>query len=224
MKQNRIISTAALVLFLGISIHAFAQEGNEKKGEGGGKAQQAQPEHAQQAQPQHTQKAQPQRAQQTQQQQTQKAQPQRAQQTQQQQTQKAQPQRAQQTQQQQTQKAQPQRAQQTQQQQTQKAQPQRAQQTQPVAQNRGNNGNHYGRIPDDHYHANFGHGHSFHMIRPQMISGYNRFQYGGYWFGFNQGWPSGWSYDDDVYVEYVDGVYYLYDLRHPGIRITLNIF
>ena len=160
MKQNRIISTAALVLFLGISIHAFAQEGNEKKGEGGGKAQQAQPEHAQQAQPQHTQKA----------------------------------------------------------------QPQRAQQTQPVAQNRGNNGNHYGRIPDDHYHANFGHGHSFHMIRPQMISGYNRFQYGGYWFGFNQGWPSGWSYDDDVYVEYVDGVYYLYDLRHPGIRITLNIF
>ena len=146
----------------------------------------------------------------------QKAQPQ---QTQQQHTQKAQqPQRAQQAQPQHTQKAQPQQAQQTQQQHTQKSQPQ------PVAQNRGNNGNHYGRISDDHYRANFGHGHSFHMIRPQMISGYNRFQYGGYWFGFNQGWPSGWSYDDDVYVEYVDGVYYLYDLRHPGIRITLNIF
>jgi hypothetical protein len=123
-----------------------------------------------------------------------------------------------------TEKAQPQRAQQAQPQHTEKAQPQRTQQAQPVAQNRGNNGNHYGRIPDDHYRANFGHGHSFHMIRPQMISGYQRFQYGGYWFGFNQGWPSGWSYDDDVYVEYVGGEYYMYDLRHPGIHITLSLF
>ena len=136
MNQNRVISTAVLVLFLGISIPAFAQEEHEKKGGGGGKAQQAQR----------------------------------------------------------------------------------------VAQNRGNNGNHYGRIPDDHYRANFGHDHSFHMIRPQMIAGHRRFQYGGYWFGFNQGWPSGWSYDDDVYVEYVGGAYYMYNLRHPGIHITLNLF
>lgn len=170
MKQNRVISTAVLVLFLGIGITAFAQKGNEKKGEGGGKAQQAQ------HQQQHTQKSQPQRARQ----------------------------------------AQPQHAQ--------KAQQQRARPAKSVAQNRGNNGNHYGRIPDDHYRANFGHGHSFHMIRPQMISGYNRFQYGGYWFGFNQGWPSGWSYDDDVYVEYVGSTYYMYNVRHPGIHITLNLF
>ncbi len=74
------------------------------------------------------------------------------------------------------------------------------------------------------YRAHFGHGHSFHMVRPQMIDGYNRFQYGGYWFGFNEGWPVGWDYNDDVYVEYVDGAYYMYNLRHPGIRITLNIF
>jgi len=168
MNQNRVISTAVLVLFLGISIPAFAQEEHEKKGGGGGKAQQAQPQHTQKAQPQRAQQAQPQHAQ--------------------------------------------------------KAQPQRAQQAQRVAQNRGNNGNHYGRIPDDHYRANFGHDHSFHMIRPQMIAGHRRFQYGGYWFGFNQGWPSGWSYDDDVYVEYVGGAYYMYNLRHPGIHITLNLF
>jgi hypothetical protein len=62
------------------------------------------------------------------------------------------------------------------------------------------------------------------MIRPQMIGGYNRFQYGGYWFGFNQGWPAGWSYDDTVYVEYLDGAYYLCDLRFPGVQITLNMF
>jgi len=192
MNQNRVISTAVLVLFLGISIPAFAQEDHEKKGGGGGKAQQAEQQHAQKAQPQRAQQAQPQHAQ------------------------KAQPQRTQQAQQQHAQKAQPQRAQQ--------AQPQRTQQAQPVAQSRGSNGNHYGRISDDHYRANFGHDHSFHMIRPQMISGYQRFQYDGYWFGFNQGWPSGWSYDDNVYVEYVGGAYYMYDIRHPGIHITLSLF
>ena len=182
MKQNRVISTAVLFLLLGAAIPAFAQKGEEEKG--GGKAQQAQPQHEQKAQPQ---------------QRAQKAQPE-------QRAQKAQPQRAQ--------KAQPQRAQQAQHQ----------QQPQAVANNRGNNGNHYGRISDNSYRAHFGHGHSFHMIRPQMIGGYNRFQYGGYWFGFNQGWPEGWSYDDTVYVEYIDGVYYLCDLRFPGVQITLNMF
>ena len=109
-------------------------------------------------------------------------------------------------------------------------QPQRGrQQTRAVAHNRGNNskgnnGNHYGRISDDHYRAHFGHEHSFRMIRPRMVKGYNRFQYGGYSFGFNQPWPGGWSYDDNVYVEYVGGGYYLYNPRHPGVQITLNIF
>ena len=136
---------------------------------------------------------------------------------------KAQPAQHQAQPQQRAQKAQPQ-------QRAQKAQPQRAQQAkqsgrqqgQTVASNRG--GGHYGRISDTSYRAHFGQGHSFHMIRPQMIGGYNRFQYGGYWFGFNQGWPAGWSYDDTVYVEYIDGAYYLCDLRFPGIQITLNMF
>jgi hypothetical protein len=88
----------------------------------------------------------------------------------------------------------------------------------------GNNGNHYGRISDDHYRAHFGRDHSFRMIRPRMVKGYNRFQYSGYWFGFNEPWPSGWSYNDNVYVEYVGGGYYLYNPRHSSIRITLNLF
>ncbi len=209
MKQNRVISTAVLLLLLGAAIPAIAQKGEEEKGGGGGKAQPAQHE----AQPQ-------QRAPQAQpQQRAQKAQPQqRAQQAQQQQrAQQAQPQ-------QRVQKAQPQqRAQQAQpQQRAQQAQQSGRQQGQTVASNSG--GGHYGRISDTSYRAHFGHGHSFHMIRPQMIGGYNRFQYGGYWFGFNQGWPEGWSYDDTVYVEYIDGAYYLCDLRFPGVQITLNMF
>ena len=88
----------------------------------------------------------------------------------------------------------------------------------------GNNGNHYGRIPDDHYRANFGRAHAFRMGPPRFIDGYNRFQYSGYWFGYNEPWPSGWGYNDDVYVEYVGGAYYMYNRRHPGIHLSLNLF
>jgi hypothetical protein len=208
MNHNRVISTAVLFLLLGTTIPAFAQKGQEEKGGGGGKAQPAQHQAQQKQQPQRAQQAQhqqqPQRAQQAQHQQ----QPQRAQQAQRQQhSQRAQ----------QAQRQQPQRAQQAQRQ-------QQSQRGQSVGYNRGNNGSHYGRIPDDHYRAHFGHGHSFHMGRPRMIGGYNRFQYGGYWFGYNERWPYGWGYDDDFYVEYIDGVYYMFNLRHPGFRLTLNLF
>jgi len=88
----------------------------------------------------------------------------------------------------------------------------------------GNNGNHYGRIPDNRYRANFGRGHSFRMARPRMYNGYQRFQYSGYWFGYSEPWPAGWGYNDDVYVEYIEGGYYMYNRRHPGIHLTLNLF
>jgi hypothetical protein len=51
-----------------------------------------------------------------------------------------------------------------------------------------------------------------------------RFQYGGYSFGFIDPWPSDWGYSDDVYIVYVDGGYYMYDVAHPGIRIAVSIF
>ncbi len=202
MKQYRVISTAVLFLLLGAAIPAFAQKEEEGKAGGGEKAQPAQHE----AQPQHEQKAQPeQRAQKAQpEQRAQKAQPQ-------QRAQKAQPQ-------QRAQKAQPH-------QRAQKAQPQqRAQKAQPQAVASKSGASHYGRISDASYRSHFGRGHSFHVGHPQMIEGYNRFQYGGYWFGFNEGWPEGWDYNDDFYVEYIDGAYYLFNLRHPGFRLTLNIF
>ena len=62
------------------------------------------------------------------------------------------------------------------------------------------------------------------MGHPRFVSGYNRFQYSGYWFGYNEPWPSGWGYNDDVYVEYVGGAYYMYNRRHPGFHITLKLF
>ena len=88
----------------------------------------------------------------------------------------------------------------------------------------GNNGNHYGRIPDNHFHAYFGRSHAFRMESPRFINGYNRFRYNGYLFGYKERWPLGWNYNDNVYVDYVGGAYYMYNPRHPGVHITLNLF
>lgn len=80
-----------------------------------------------------------------------------------------------------------------------------------------------GRIPDDRFRANFGSGHNFHMGNPVLVGGYSRFQYGGFWFGFVQPWPSGWYYTDNVYIDYVDGGYYMYNPYYPGARFSISV-
>src|SRR5277367_6912653 len=79
------------------------------------------------------------------------------------------------------------------------------------------------RIPDDRFRANFGHEHVFVINAPVMEGGYSRFQYGGFWFGFVQPWPVGWYYTDDVYVDYIDGGYYLYNPYYPGARVSISV-
>ncbi len=81
----------------------------------------------------------------------------------------------------------------------------------------------HGRIPEDRFHANFGREHVFVINRPVIVEGQPRFQYGGYWFGFRQPWPVGWLYTDNVYVDYVDGGYFLYNPFHPGIRVVIIV-
>jgi hypothetical protein len=85
--------------------------------------------------------------------------------------------------------------------------------------NRG--GGSHGRITDDHYRASFGNEHHFRVNRGDYDN--RRFEYGGYAFGFIDPWPSDWYYSDDVYVVYDNGGYYMYDVVHPGIRISVNI-
>jgi len=84
---------------------------------------------------------------------------------------------------------------------------------------RGNGG---GRIPDDRFRANFGRDHRFRVSEADYRRD-RRFQYGGYWFGFVQPWPSNWLYTEDVYVVEIDGVYYLCNANYPGVNITLNL-
>jgi hypothetical protein len=78
-------------------------------------------------------------------------------------------------------------------------------------------------IPDQKFLAQFGRSHTFHPQRPVVVQGQSGIVYGGYSFVFVDVWPAEWSYDDDCYVDYVDGEYFLFDVLHPGVRIALFV-
>lgn len=80
-----------------------------------------------------------------------------------------------------------------------------------------------GRIPDDKFHANFGHEHRFKMQRPTVVEGRPTFQYNGYSFVLVDAWPMEWAYTDDYYIDYIDGEYFLFDLAHPGVRLAITV-
>lgn len=80
----------------------------------------------------------------------------------------------------------------------------------------------HGRIPDDKFRSHFGRQHTFVVNRITVVEGQPRFQYSGYWFTLD-GWPTGWAYSDDCYVDYIDGEYFLFDLLHPGVRIAIIV-
>ncbi len=99
-------------------------------------------------------------------------------------------------------------------------QQQHAQQAKPEQQAQRSGGNRGGRIPDDRFRANFGREHTFHVSEGDYRN--HRFQYGGYWFGFADAWPSNWLYTQDVFVVEINGVYYLCNPMYPGVNIALS--
>ncbi len=86
------------------------------------------------------------------------------------------------------------------------------------------------RIPDNRFRGYFGRNHGFRIRSFPLIivGGYPRFQYGGYWFSLIDPWPEYWSdnwYDnDDVYIDYSNDGYYLYNRRHPGVGIAISVY
>jgi hypothetical protein len=229
MKPFGLINTGVLLLLLGALAPAYAQqEQPEKDAKPAKQEQQAKPEQQQQAKPakqEQQQQAKP--AKQEQQQQAKPAKQEQQQQAKGQQQQQAHQQQQAKGQQQQQQAHQQQQQAKGQQQQVRASQgPQRTQQAEARQQAepalrlsaRGE-----GRIPDNRFRSNFGSEHTFRISSPRLVDGYSRFQYGGYWFGFDQQWPVGWYYTDDVYVDYIDGGYYLYNPYYPGVRIAINV-
>jgi hypothetical protein len=79
------------------------------------------------------------------------------------------------------------------------------------------------RIPDDKFRQHFGREHVVVINRPVIVEGRPRFQNGGYWFEIVDPWPSDWLYTDQVYVDYIDGEYFLFNVAHPGVRIALFV-
>src|ERR1035438_3778012 len=81
----------------------------------------------------------------------------------------------------------------------------------------------HGRIPDDRFRASFGRGHTFRVNRADFAGGSRRFQYGGYWFALINPWPVAWLYTDSVYVDYLNGGYFLCDPVHPGVYLSITV-
>jgi len=79
------------------------------------------------------------------------------------------------------------------------------------------------RIQDDHFRAHFGREHHFAIRHVVMVGGRPHFAYGGYNFEIVQPWPGGWAYSDNCYIDFVDGGYYLFNLRHSGVRVAVTV-
>ncbi len=245
MKSIGIINTAALFLILGIATPAYAwqekPEKQEEKAQPAKQQQEARPAKPQQEAkaPKQQQAARPERQQQAEApKQEQQAKPEKQQQVarapkqQQEARPEKQQQQAQDRQTEQNNAARQQQQARTQQQQPRQQQvrssqpPQRTQQA--VDRQRAQpeirlSGRTSGRIPDDRFRSNFGRDHHFRIGTPVLVGGYSRFQYSGFWFGFVQPWPTGWYYTDDVYIDYVDGGYYMYNPYYPGARFSVSV-
>jgi hypothetical protein len=103
---------------------------------------------------------------------------------------------------------------------------QRQQQTKPAQQQAGRGSQpaaDHGRIPEDRFRASFGRTHTFRVTSSDFANGSGRFQYGGFWFNAVAPWPVGWLYTDSVYVDYLNGGYFLCNPIHPGVYISINI-
>jgi hypothetical protein len=83
------------------------------------------------------------------------------------------------------------------------------------------------RVSDADLKAHFGQEHKFSarqvITTTTIVPNQTRFVYTGYTFVFADAWPAGWAFDDDCYIVFIDGGYYLLDVAHPGVQIALTI-
>jgi hypothetical protein len=78
-------------------------------------------------------------------------------------------------------------------------------------------------ISDEHFHAHFGREHYFAVGHVTMVAGHPHFAYGGYRFEIGQPWPARWAYTDHCYIDFVEGRYFLFNPRYPGVRVAVTV-
>jgi hypothetical protein len=93
----------------------------------------------------------------------------------------------------------------------------------PAAKNASNKLHGGRQIPAARFNASFGRGHQFHIGHPIMIGGQASFQFGGFWFGIVDPWPTAWLYTDAVYVDFIGGGYVLVNPVHPDVQIAVSV-
>ena len=215
MKRFGVLSTAAMLLLLGNTASGYArQEQHEQEAKPENKPE-AKPAKQEETKPAKQEAAKPEKQQEAQPAKQQAAKPVKQEQTKPAKQEAAKPEKQQQA------KAQPAQAKSNNQQHAQRTPAEEQRQRAVPALRLSARGS--ARIPDDRFRANFGREHVFVISQPVMVGGYSRFQYGGFWFGFVQPWPVGWYYTDDVYVDYVDGGYYLYNPYYPDARVSISV-
>ena len=79
------------------------------------------------------------------------------------------------------------------------------------------------RISDEHFRAHFGREHYFAVGRMTVVAGHQHFAYGGYQFAIGQPWPARWAYTDHCYIDFVEGRYFLFNARYPGVRVAVAV-
>jgi hypothetical protein len=88
------------------------------------------------------------------------------------------------------------------------------------------------RVSDVYFRSHYGQEHFFRVFSLPFleVGGSPRFQYGGYWFTpvdpYPEFWGADWYQTDDVYLDYSDNGYYLYNRRYPGrpgIAISISL-
>ncbi len=85
------------------------------------------------------------------------------------------------------------------------------------------------RVPPQRFHQYWGPAHYFRVYSLPMVfvGGYPRFRYDGYWVTFvdpwPETWPDTWYETDEVYLDYTDDGYYVYNRARPGPGIAVTI-
>jgi hypothetical protein len=74
------------------------------------------------------------------------------------------------------------------------------------------------RIEPETFRRSFGKEHTF-----RIKEGNSRFRQSGYDFRLVDPWPQNWTYDQDVYVEMVNGTYFLCNTANPGVNVQIMI-